>query len=419
MEVCGTKHVKSDFTRGIMTKERIGIFGCSADPFTLAHREIVKEVLEQNLVDKVIIAPTIVDYHRGDKLPWLSLNERASIIRELTKDLHPVFIDETEFNRKKLLGLSSELEDHAVKSWRFIDTLLRIKLECMNNDKIEREFYPIIGGDSLENFKTWFAWKDILKQSAGIIAVERDNKPIDVKSFIYENPYFNGKLKAMKIRDIFAEMSASDAREVWRNHSSTEYLDWALATIEADKAAGQVNAKEKNLLLRTPIFDVVRGQKTKTGLEPVLVDAPDWVMVIVENGRKFLVEKQFRYGSNSDAREFPCGMVEKGEDPLDAAARELAEETGFAVDKSFFLSLGVVNPNPAFMTNKMHVFYVDFDNVPEIKHIGQKLDAHEEIEFSFVDKIEFINEVNDKRKDGKQPAMLMSALYLYQNVVIV
>ena len=418
MEACGTKHIKSDFTRGIMTKERIGIFGCSADPFTLAHREIVKEVLEQKLVDRVIIAPTIVDYHRGDKLPWLSLNARVNIIHEMTKDLDPVYIDETELNRKKLLGLSPELEDHAVTSWRFIDTLLRIKLEYMNSDKIEREFYPIIGGDSLDNFKTWFAWQDILKQSAGIIAVERDNKPIDVKSFIYENPDFNGKLKVMKIRDIFAEMSASEAREAWRHHSSTEYLDWAFATIEADKAAGRVNAKEKNLLLHTPIFDVVKGQKTKTGLEPVLVNAPDWVCIIVKRGDEFLVEKQLRYGSNCEVEEFPCGMVEKGESPSEAALRELEEETGIKVSMIDLMKLGCINPNPAFMTNKMHYYYVDLDKCNHV-FCKQNLDPHEKIEIHWEDMEEFGERTMNLAKcnDANVPAILLSAFILLKYAV--
>ena len=204
-------------------KERIGIFGCTADPFTLAHREIVKHAIEKKLVDSVVIVPTIVDYHRGDKLPWLSSTEKINVIKALTHDIPHVAIDETELNRKDLIQLSSELEEHAVKSWRFIDTLLRIKLENMRFglDKV-RQLYPIIGGDSLDNFKTWFAWKDILKQSAGLIAVERDNKPIDVKTLISENPEFDGKLKVMKIYDGFAEMSASAERDSWRKHQPSE-----------------------------------------------------------------------------------------------------------------------------------------------------------------------------------------------------
>lgn len=397
-----------------MTKEKIGIYGGSFDPFTLAHREIVKEALEQKLVDRVIIVPTIVDYHREDKLPWLSLNEKDSIIHEMTKDLHSVFIDETELYRKKLLGLSRELEDHAVKSWRFIDTLLRIKLEYMNSNKTEKEFYPIIGGDSLENFKTWFAWKDILKQSAGLIAVERDNNPIDVKTLISENPEFDGKLKVMKIYDGFAEMSASDERESWRKYQPSEYLEWALATIEANKAAEKIAQKEKkNLLLHTPIFDVIKGEKTKTGLEPVLVDAPEWVCIIVKRGDEFLIEKQFRYGSNCDIEEFPCGMVEKGESPREAALRELEEETGIRVELKNLQYLGATNPNPAFMTNRMHYFYLNLDKCGCTQY-DRKLDPHEVIGLHWEDMDEFSERIMNlaKHQSPKVPAILLSAFMM-------
>ena len=400
-----------------MTKERIGIFGCSADPFTLAHREIVKEVLEQKLVDTVIIAPTIVDYHRGDKLPWLSSREKFSIIRALTEGLYPVFIDKTELNRKDMIQLSPELEEHAVKSWRFIDTLLRIKLEYMNACEgidEKKEFYPIIGGDSLDNFKTWFAWKDILKQSAGLIAVERDHKPIDVKKLVAGTPEFDGKLKVMKIYDGFAETSASNTREYWRKHLPTEYLDWALATVEANKAAEKVAQKEKkNLLLHTPIFDVIKGEKTETGLEPVLVKAPDWVCIIVKRGDEFLIEKQLRYGSNCDIEEFPCGMLEKGETPHEAALRELEEETGIRVELKCLQYLGATNPNPAFMTNRMHYFYLNLDKCG-CEQRDRKLDPHEVIGLHWEDMEEFCERIMNlaKHQSPKVPAILLSAFMM-------
>ena len=396
-------------------RRRIGIFGCSADPFTLAHREIVKEVLEQNLVDAVIIAPTIVDYHRGDKLPWLSTTEKLCIIRALTEDLDRVYIDSTELNRKDLIQLSPELQEHAVKSWRFIDTLLRIKLEYLNTPGSKNEdFYPIIGGDSLDNFKTWFAWKDILKQSAGLIAVERNNNPINVKKLVAETPEFDGKLKVMKIYDGFAEMSASDERETWRNQLPTKYLDWALATVEANKAAEKVAQKEKkNLLLHTPIFDVIKGEKTKTGLEPVLVKAPDWVCIIVKRGDEFLIEKQFRYGSNCNIEEFPCGMVEKGESPHEAALRELEEETGIRVELKCLQYLGATNPNPAFMTNRMHYFYLNLDKCG-CEQRERKLDPHEVIGLHWEDMDEFSERIMNlaKHQSPKVPAILLSAFMM-------
>lgn len=74
--------------------------------------------------------------------------------------------------------------------------------------------------------------------------------------------------------------------------------------------------------------------------------------------------KQLRFGTMKEYVEFPCGVVEHDEDPHDAAIRELAEETGIKViDKSDMTYLGKLAANPGFMTNYMHYWAVNLDNV--------------------------------------------------------
>lgn len=52
------------------------------------------------------------------------------------------------------------------------------------------------------------------------------------------------------------------------------------------------------------------------------------IVPVHADGRLELV-RQYRYPPQSWSLEFPQGMIETGEDPLVAAARELAEETGW------------------------------------------------------------------------------------------
>jgi 8-oxo-dGTP pyrophosphatase MutT (NUDIX family) len=47
-------------------------------------------------------------------------------------------------------------------------------------------------------------------------------------------------------------------------------------------------------------------------------------------------------------------MVDEGESPRDAAARELLEETGFAASE--LVELGRTRPNPAIQNNWIHTF---------------------------------------------------------------
>ncbi|MDY5638185.1 MAG: NUDIX hydrolase, partial [Parabacteroides sp.] len=43
----------------------------------------------------------------------------------------------------------------------------------------------------------------------------------------------------------------------------------------------------------------------------------------------FIMEQQYRHGLEVNSIELPCGVMEKGEQPLEAAQRELLEETGY------------------------------------------------------------------------------------------
>jgi 8-oxo-dGTP pyrophosphatase MutT (NUDIX family) len=59
---------------------------------------------------------------------------------------------------------------------------------------------------------------------------------------------------------------------------------------------------------------------------------------------------QYRHGIDDVTLEIPGGMVEHAEDPAAAGMRECLEETGFASHAEPQL-LGVVQPNPAFLSN--------------------------------------------------------------------
>lgn len=86
-----------------------------------------------------------------------------------------------------------------------------------------------------------------------------------------------------------------------------------------------------------------------------VVEYPNWVCILCFDGddRAVLVE-QYRHGIGRSSVELPAGAIGKKEEPLEAAKRELREETGYEADE--WEALGRCAPNPAKQTSYAHLF---------------------------------------------------------------
>lgn len=82
---------------------------------------------------------------------------------------------------------------------------------------------------------------------------------------------------------------------------------------------------------------------------------PDWVHVVAVTGDgRVVLVRQYRHAVGRSVLEIPGGAVDPADgDPLRAAQRELAEETGYAAPD--WRLLGSFFPNPATHTNQVHV----------------------------------------------------------------
>ena len=139
-----------------------------------------------------------------------------------------------------------------------------------------------------------------------------------------------------------------------------------------------------------------------------VIDAVDWAIIVpvleTPQGRKFVMVRQWRHGSQNMSLEFPGGVLEPGENPEEAAARELLEETGYR--PGTLRKIGEFNPNPAIMSNTAHFFIAE--NLSDTG--GRKPDSDEYIKTEHVDIEEVIKGM------GKRPfihALMGGALVLY------
>lgn len=135
---------------------------------------------------------------------------------------------------------------------------------------------------------------------------------------------------------------------------------------------------DSEYLIRRPWLtarrDKVRLPDGRINPEHYVLEYPDWVNVtaITADG-KFVMVEQYRHGLQDYYTELVAGVAEEGETMLEAAKRELLEESGYAGGEWRLLT--VIAQNPSTSNNYTHCFLAT--GVEKVS--GQHLDSTEDI----------------------------------------
>lgn len=140
-------------------------------------------------------------------------------------------------------------------------------------------------------------------------------------------------------------------------------------------------------LLKTPWLTVRKDHiRQPSGVELddfYIIESRDWVNVIaVTEDGQYIIEEQYRHGIQQVCTELCAGNVENGETPLQAAQRELLEETGYAGGE--WSLIGTFSPNTSAMTNSCHCYLAR--GVKKVQ--APKLDRSEDIRISLISESE-------------------------------
>lgn len=127
------------------------------------------------------------------------------------------------------------------------------------------------------------------------------------------------------------------------------------------------------------------------------------VLAVTTNG-KFLVNREYRHPIGRYLFGLPGGQIDKGEDPIHAAKRELEEETGYTAQE--YLPLGIAHPLPAVCNQRIH-YYLAKEALPKGKMQKEPYELMETLELSK-------KEIFEKMALGQEAdSILLAALAFY------
>lgn len=126
-----------------------------------------------------------------------------------------------------------------------------------------------------------------------------------------------------------------------------------------------------------------------------VVETSNWAQVFaLDSSGRVLVVRQYRHGAEMITTEMPSGRIDKGEDPMLAAQRELREETGYV--SANWQPLSIMRANPARQPTQAFGFLAQ-----DVEYAGEpNLDPAEQIETDFVE----MQELFELATNGQMPA---------------
>ena len=157
---------------------KLGIYIGSFNPPHIGHLDVVKYLLNNKYIDKVLIVPTSNYWNKNN---LIDINDRINMLKTFEND--KIIVDTVHNNYPYTYELMRALKH-----------------------ELDDELYLILGADNIIDFDKWKEYKELLQYK--IIVVNRNNidikkyiKKYNSKNFIIVNDYNNLNVSSTLIRN--------------------------------------------------------------------------------------------------------------------------------------------------------------------------------------------------------------------------
>ncbi len=136
--------------------------------------------------------------------------------------------------------------------------------------------------------------------------------------------------------------------------------------------------------------DAVRLPDGKTAVREYIRHPGAVMMVPLLDDQTVILVRQFRYAAGTHFIELPAGKIDAGEEPLDTAQRELAEECGYEAAR--WQHLATTRPCVGYSDERIELFLAR-----DLRYVGHALDDEEFLEVLPVPRAEALEWVRQGR----------------------
>ncbi len=169
---------------------KIGFFGGSFNPLTIAHIDLSKKIVEECNLDKLIFVPIGDFYEKAELIEFKHRYNMIKLVCDTNKELEVLDIEKDK--NMKLYAIDS--------------------FEIITKHYVNDDIYFIMGTDNLERIKTWKGYNDLITKYKYIILERKENAFYDIindnidikqykKNFILVSDYKYNDISSSLVRD--------------------------------------------------------------------------------------------------------------------------------------------------------------------------------------------------------------------------